>query len=57
MKLGVLTVPLGSMPLKEAAEYLAGLGVQALELGAAAARARRTLTRRSSLDTRTRSTK
>ncbi len=34
MKLGVLTVPLGSMPLKEAAEYLAGLGVQALELGA-----------------------
>ena len=34
MKLGVMTVPLGSMPLKEAAEYLAGLGVQALELGA-----------------------
>lgn len=34
MKLGVLTVPLGGMPLKDAAKYLAGLGVQALELGA-----------------------
>lgn len=34
MKLGVLTVPLGSMSLAEAAKYLAGLGVQALELGA-----------------------
>lgn len=34
MKLGVLTVPLGSMSLAEAAKYLSGLGVQALELGA-----------------------
>lgn len=34
MKLSVLTVPLGSMSLKEAAQYLAGLGVQALEIGA-----------------------
>ncbi len=34
MKLGVLTVPLSAMSLKEAAEYLSGLGVQTLELGA-----------------------
>jgi len=34
MKLGVLTVPLGDMTLKAAAEYLAGLGVEALEIGA-----------------------
>ena len=34
MKLGVLTVPLGDMSLKETAEYLSGLGVQALEIGA-----------------------
>ena len=34
MKLSVLTVPLGSMSLKDTAEYLASLGVQALEIGA-----------------------
>jgi len=34
MKLGVLTVPLGGMSLEEAAKYLKGLGVQALEIGA-----------------------
>ncbi len=34
MKLGVLTVPLGGMSLEEAAKYLSGLGVQALEIGA-----------------------
>lgn len=34
MKLGVLTVPLSGMPIKEVAEYLSGLGVQTLELGA-----------------------
>ena len=34
MKLGVLTVPLYSMPLEEAMEYLSGLGVQTIELGA-----------------------
>lgn len=33
MKLGVLTVPLGSMPLKDALAYLRGLGVQQIELG------------------------
>ncbi len=33
MKLGVLTVPLYSMPLEEALEYLSGLGVQMVELG------------------------
>lgn len=34
MKLGVLTVPLGGMSLKETAEYLSGLGVQTVEIGA-----------------------
>lgn len=34
MKLSVLTVPLGSMSLAEAAKYLADLGVQSLEIGA-----------------------
>ncbi len=34
MKLGVLTVPLGDMPLKDALSYLSGLGVQTVELGA-----------------------
>lgn len=34
MKLGFLTVPLGGMSLKDAAEYLAGLGVESLEIGA-----------------------
>ena len=33
MKLGVLTVPLASRPVAEAFEYLAGLGVQSVELG------------------------
>lgn len=33
MKLGVLTVPLYGMPLAEALSYLAGLGVQAVEIG------------------------
>ncbi|MDR1663343.1 MAG: sugar phosphate isomerase/epimerase [Clostridiales bacterium] len=33
MKLGVLTVPLSSKPVAEALEYLAGLGVQAVEIG------------------------
>ena len=33
MKLGVLTVALGSMPVEKAFEYLAGLGVQSVELG------------------------
>ena len=33
MKLCVLTVPLGGMPLREAAAYLAKSGVQALEIG------------------------
>jgi Sugar phosphate isomerases/epimerases len=33
MKLGVLTVPLRSMPTAEAFKYLSGLGVQAVELG------------------------
>ena len=32
MKLGVLTVPLYSMKLEEAMEYLSGLGVQTIEL-------------------------
>jgi sugar phosphate isomerase/epimerase len=34
MKLGVLTVPLSSMTLEQALEYLSGLGVQTVELGA-----------------------
>lgn len=34
MKLGVLTVPLQGMEAKDAFKYLAGLGVQAIELGA-----------------------
>ncbi len=34
MKLGVLTVPLSDMPLREALPYLRGLGVQTVELGA-----------------------
>ena len=34
MKVGVLTVPLYSMKLEEAMEYLSGLGVQTIELGA-----------------------
>ncbi len=34
MKLGVLTVPLYSKSLEEALEYLSGLGVQCVELGA-----------------------
>lgn len=34
MKLGVLTVPLGGMSLKETAEYLSSLGVKTLEIGA-----------------------
>lgn len=34
MKLGVLTVPLYSMPLEEALSYLSGLGVETVELGA-----------------------
>ncbi len=33
MKLGVLTVPLYGMNLKDTMEYLSGLGVQSLELG------------------------
>ncbi len=33
MKLGVLTVPLGGMPLKDALAYLKGLGVQQVEIG------------------------
>jgi len=33
MKLGVLTVPLYDRPLAEAIEYLAGLGVQSIEIG------------------------
>jgi sugar phosphate isomerase/epimerase len=34
MKLGVLTVPLYGMPAEQAFEYLSGLGVTALEIGA-----------------------
>lgn len=34
MKLGVLTVPLYSMSLEDTLEYLSGLGVQTVELGA-----------------------
>ena len=34
MKLGVLTVPLYGMPLEDALQYLSGLGVQMVELGA-----------------------
>ncbi|MGI6578306.1 MAG: sugar phosphate isomerase/epimerase family protein [Eubacteriales bacterium] len=34
MKLGVLTVPLYGMSLEESLEYLSGLGVQTVELGA-----------------------
>jgi sugar phosphate isomerase/epimerase len=34
MKLGVLTVPLSQKSLKDALQFLAGLGVQAVELGA-----------------------
>jgi len=33
MKLGVLTVPLHSQPIEEAFAYLAGLGVQTVEIG------------------------
>ena len=33
MKLGVLTVPLYGMNLKDTMKYLSGLGVQSLELG------------------------
>jgi sugar phosphate isomerase/epimerase len=33
MKLGVLTVPLSSKPVEEAFAYLAGLGVQSVEIG------------------------
>ena len=33
MKLGVLTVPLGGMPLDEACAFLAGNGVQMVEIG------------------------
>jgi sugar phosphate isomerase/epimerase len=33
MKLGVLTVPLHGRPVEEAFEYLAGLGVQSVEIG------------------------
>src|SRR5262245_43976168 len=34
MKVGVFTVILGSMKLEQTLDYLAGLGVQAVELGA-----------------------
>jgi sugar phosphate isomerase/epimerase len=33
MKLGVLTVPLSARPIEKALEYLAGLGVQSVEIG------------------------
>ena len=33
MKVGVLTVPLSAMPLKEALEYLKSIGVQTVEIG------------------------
>src|ERR1700760_2479177 len=36
MKLGVLTNILGSMSLEQALDYLAGLGVQAVEIGTGA---------------------
>ena len=33
MKLGVFTVPYGNLPLADALDRLAGLGVEAVELG------------------------
>ena len=33
MKLGLVTVPLGDMPVEEMLKYVSGLGVEAVEIG------------------------
>lgn len=52
MKLGTLTAALGDLPLDEACGFLAGNGVQMVEIGCGGFPGRPTVTRRNSWPTR-----